>query len=334
VADFSGRVISGSTYAMACRAIGMQVRVYYVPATKAKMVADYFGRSYGEFSYEHLPKIPSLQTFAQPFRLRNSKTPNKSRSYEDWVIPNLGRQQRHLDFGCGQGDYIRYLQKNGYNSWGVEFFFRRGNAINKSAVRRMIDETIEAIREGGLFDHVMMDFVLNSVVDVQAAHDVLTCVGAFCKPGGTVYVSGRLPTMGEMGTKSRGAGAIQVLFLDDYGFSGQIHRGGWFYQLHNTKDQANEIMAAYYNPTFKMRFAGTKWMAMATKTVCYTEEMYAGAIEREFDLPWVGGERVGRAEAMLEVWRPAFREAHKGEVLQEWEGLPYIKPEIEQHGNQ
>jgi len=330
VADFAGRVISGSTYAMACRAIGMPVRVYYVPPTKAKMVADYFGRAYGEFSYEHLPKIPSLQTFAQPFRLRNSKTPNKSRSYEEWVIPNLGPQQRHLDFGCGQGDYIRYLQQNKYNSWGIEFFFRRGNAINKSAVRRMIDKAIEAIREGGLFDHVIMDFVLNSVVDVQAAHDVLTCVSAFCKPGGTVYVSGRMDTMGEMGTKSRGAGAIQVLFLDDYGFSGQIHRGGWFYQLHNTKPQVKEIMARYYNPTNKIRFAGTKWMAMATKAVYLSEEVCAGAIRREFDLPWVGGELVGRADAMLEVWRPAFHEAHAGLEMQEWEGLPYIKPKLEQ----
>ncbi len=128
VATFSGRVVSGATYAMSCRVIGMAVRVFYVPDEKAKMVAEFFGREYGVFSYDNLPKTPSLQTFAQPFRLRNAGHPNKSTSYEQWLLPNLGREQSVLDFGCGQGDYVRYMQKQGYNAFGIEFFFRRGRS--------------------------------------------------------------------------------------------------------------------------------------------------------------------------------------------------------------
>jgi ParB family chromosome partitioning protein len=312
VASFSGRVLSGATYAMACRVVGMQPRVYYVPDTKAQTVAEFFGREYGVFSYEHLPKTPSLQTFAQPYRLRNVGHPNKSTSYEKWLLPNLGREQRVLDFGCGQGDYIRFMRKQGFNAWGIEFFFRRGRSINKTQVRRFIDKAIKAIAEGGLFDHVMMDFVINSVVDKQAAHDVFVCANAFCKPGGTMYVSGRFPPAPEKAKKARGSGGIEVQFLDKDGFSGQLHFGGWFYQLYHTKESVMELLPKYFNETYKVRWAGTKWMMMAKKAVIHPLEEYEASIEREFNMPWVDGERIGKAEAMLEVWRPAHLAAIEG----------------------
>jgi ParB family chromosome partitioning protein len=221
------------------------------------------------------------------------------------------------------------MKKRGIDAYGIEFFFRRGRSINKTQVRRFIDLAVEGIKKGGLFDHVMMDFVINSVVNKQAAHDVLMCASAFCKPGGTMYVSGRFPPTPERAKKARGSGGIEVQFLDKDGFSGQLHFGGWFYQLYHTKPQVERIIAKYYNDIYKVRWAGTKWMMMAKKKVIHPLEKYEASLRREFDLPWVDGESVGRAEKMIDAWRPAFIKEHEGLEVTPWEGENYIKIEDE-----
>ncbi len=199
--------------------------------------------------------------------------------------------------------------------------------FNKTQVRRFIDKAVKQVGEHGLFDHVIMDFVINSVVDKQAAHDVLMCVNAFCKPGGTLYVSGRFPPAPERSKKARGSGGIEVQFLDKEGFSGQLHFGGWFYQLYHTKEKVQELIPQYYNDVYKVKWAGTKWMMMAKKKVIHPQDVYEAALNREFDLPWVDGERVGKNKEMLEVWRPAHEEAVRG-----LEVTPWIGPEAS-HGN-
>jgi hypothetical protein len=144
-----------------------------------------------------------------------------------------------------------------------------------------------------------------------------------------MYVSGRFPPTPERAKKARGSGGIEVQFLDKDGFSGQLHFGGWFYQLYHTKPQVERIIEKYYNDVYKVRWAGSKWMMMAKKKVIHPRETYEASLEREFNLPWVDGERVGKAKEMLEVWRPAFEESHKGLEVTPWEGEDYINTEDE-----
>jgi ParB family chromosome partitioning protein len=47
------------------------------------------------------------------------------------------------------------------------------------------------IKTDGLFDIVICDSVLNSVISAEAKSDVIYCCAAFLKPGGTLFISGR-----------------------------------------------------------------------------------------------------------------------------------------------
>ena len=126
VATKSGKCLSGAQYALSCKLVNLPVRVYYVEDTAAMQVRAIFQKQYGTFSYTHLPKTTYAQTFAQMYRTRTDKngTPRgvKAPNYEKIYIPGFQPGERILDFGCGQGDYVRLLQERGGRIWELNTF--------------------------------------------------------------------------------------------------------------------------------------------------------------------------------------------------------------------
>jgi ParB family transcriptional regulator, chromosome partitioning protein len=53
----------------------------------------------------------------------------------------------------------------------------------------------------------------------------------------------------------------------------------------------------------KFTHGSTSWQVTATKTVDLDPEIIEAAIQREFNLPWPNGERVGLTEDALRAWR-------------------------------
>jgi ParB family chromosome partitioning protein len=135
VASASGEVLTGQQYALACKLLRLPCRTFYVEDEKADIARGFFGRTYGVFSYDHLPRATYIQTFAQPFRLtEGAKTDNASMLYEQKVLKELRKEDRALDFGCGRGDYVKKLRGEGFDIRGIEFFRRRGHLIDTAAV--------------------------------------------------------------------------------------------------------------------------------------------------------------------------------------------------------
>lgn len=158
VATQSGEVVHASQYALACRVLGFQARVFRVADQHRDEALELLNAEYGRFTYGHLPKATYVQSFAQPFRLREgAEVANKSALYEGYVLPALRPGDRVLDFGCGQGDYVRKLRSSGVDIIGVELFARQGNAIAPTLVHRMIDALCTDLRARGWFDVVLAD---------------------------------------------------------------------------------------------------------------------------------------------------------------------------------
>lgn len=322
VATESGEVVSAGQYALACKMLGKPCRVYRIPDDKADQARAAFARRYGEFSYDHLPRTTYLQSYAQPYRLRGGDR-GTSQLYEDHVLPALKKTERALDFGCGQGDYVKHLKSQGYQITGVEFFRRMPprsvatkeawsiGAIDAHAVNGMIDELVTELREHGRFDVVILDAVITSTDTRQAENDVLTCLNAFCKPGSRVYISGRRRESVDQWLRStkradKTESKRYIEFVDKDGWTGLYRFGAWFFQRFHTQEQAREIALEYFgdeSPTLKQ--SGGMWqMALIKERAAQNTE---DAIAREFDLPWPSGRRVGRARDAVEAYCEALK---------------------------
>ena len=322
VATKSGKCISGAQYALSCKLVNVPVRVYYVEERDATLVRAIFQKQYGKFSYEKLPKTTYAQTFAQMYRVRKDKngTPRgvKAPNYEKIYIPAFRPGERILDFGCGQGDYVRMLQEKAVRIWGVEFFYRIGTHLNTEATHKMIDSLIQTLDQEGRFDTVICEFVLNSTDSLAAESAVMTCLNALCKPGGRMYASGRTREGVEMTLRGRAdTQDAGLAFLDDNGFSGKLLKGQWFYQKYHTRQQCQDLGARYLGPGHQVWdpvAMPSCFVLSGTKQVALAEAEAEAALRFEFNLMWPNGQSVGRADAVVAAWRRAVARERAGGV--------------------
>lgn len=324
VATQSGEVLVSGVYGICSKIHRLPCKVYVVPDNQRDAVMHFFGQRYGKFSYAHLPKTTWAQSLAQMFRLRSEeKVSQHSRTYETLVIPRIRKDMRVLDFGAGQMDYAKRLQKHGYDVTAIEFYFRKGALLDVGQVHRDIDALCADLKTRGLYDLVVCDSVLNSVDSVQAERDVLTCLNAFCKPSGTVIFSGRSRWTTEyrasQTTIKRDSHRKDVYFIDEHGMSAMYAAGVWRYQkMHYLKD-VQALATKFFGPHFTCynyesnhgataipatkEFNESSWGCVATKERTLPIEDVEASLAREFDLPLPEERRFGRSQDILEAWR-------------------------------
>jgi ParB family chromosome partitioning protein len=310
VVDRSGRVLAGQLYAYGCEILRQPLRVCVVPESQASEIRDRLGRTYGQFSYDHLPRTTWVQSLAQMYRIRSGREARgKSRTYETRVIPMLKRSMRVLDFGAGQMDYVRLLRRRRYRIQGVEFYLRKPGEMNLDlpAIHRHIDALCDSLRRGGLFDLVVCDSVLNSVDSERAQADVLATVNAFCRPGGTIIFSGRCREFMESTENNLGhcGAAIRkgVSFIDDRGFSAMYQRGVWLFQQFHRRAQAEQLGRRFIGADAQYLRTSSSWSVAGSKGV--RMRFPEGSIRREFELPLPDGTRLGRSADVLAALKVA-----------------------------
>ena len=309
VVDPEGHVLSGHFYALARARAGLDFRVRAVSAEDADDVRAAFAATYGTFSYEHIERATWNQSWAQLNRQPGGKT-GKSVLYERRVIPDLRRHERVLDFGAGHGQYAAKLRAEGYDVTDFEPYRKRGNALDVRAVRDMADRLAAELAERGRFDKVVCDSVLNSVDSPQAEAAVLTACAALCKPGGTVYVSGRTRERVEDLLKLKTGGQIKsanrrnVQFLDAEGFTGTLRNGEWFFQKVHSREEAEAVVREHVGDAPSYTRTSTSWQVRVTARGPSREAALA-ALEFEFDLPIPGGDTLGKSGPVVAAYLAA-----------------------------
>jgi len=315
VAAADGEVLSGAQYALACKLAHLPCRTYYVPLDSADSVRAAFNKVYGEFYYENLPKLTYMQTFAQLHRLRGGKserTPKGiiSPNYVNTYIPNFRNGERILDFGCGQGDYVRLLQGQGVRIWGMEFFYRAAQQINTGAVHQMTESLFHTLRTHGRFDTVICEYVLNSTDRLAAEQAVMTCLNAFCKPGGRIYATGRQyqdNTDYVDHTRPQANTQYHVSFLDPNGYTGKVRGGRWYYQKFHTDAMAETLAKTYIgrDAVLTKPYGDGLFMISGVKQHEMAEADVISALEYEFNLTWPNDLTVNRHREAIDAWRAA-----------------------------
>lgn len=318
VASQTGECVSGAQYALACAQMGYPVRTFYIKEEHKPIVKAMFQKAYGEFHYDQIQRETYIQTFAQPFRLRMDKAGNvegglPAPTWEWRVLPEYQPGETILDFGCGQGDYVKKLSHEGYPIWGIEFFYRAGNKLNTKAVHAMIDAHNARISTVGRYDIVVADYVLNSVDTVTAEEDVLRCLFAFAKQGAKVYFSGRRREAIENNVYStKHTTAVRgVEFLDSNGLSAIQRKGHWFFQKYHTKAEAIALARKFFTTNdANIRYSQneTQFQIKVIKdgTVIPSAEDIEASIRREFNLPWPSGKTVGKPDEAVAAWQAAL----------------------------
>lgn len=309
VADLRGNVLSSASYALAAHTIGMQARTYYVDDGTAPKVKAIFERAYGRYDYSKIERQTFNQTFAQMYRLRRAsgsapKRDNRSPTYE-WLLTQVSKTDRILDFGCGQGDYVAALKQMGYNILGLEFFRRDAKtvALDLAAANKMIDTLCLSLRLRGRFDVVICDYVLNSVDSQQAENDVMACVAGFLAPGGRAFFSGRRLERVVAGQNMRKHARAQreCEFLDEKNISALFRGGEWFFQKFHDKSHVDEIVRTYFRDDgeYEMQMKSSAWQASVIRQADKRPPDLEGALRREFDLPLPNGRSFGRHDDIL-----------------------------------
>lgn len=339
VATQSGEVIHCGQYALAAHITRTPLTAYIIPDDRKEEYQRFLNRQYGVFSYDHLEKDTWIQTFAQMFRLRPSNRKNsevaaegsaQSSLYENLVIPFIkdNPELTYIDFGAGQGDYVRMLRKMKVKIDELEFYRRvQGRkALDPAQSHRMITRTLAHVKLHGGYDVVICDSVMNSVDSLLAERSVLAMLNILCKPGGYIFFSGRTRDSvdGRLNAKASTGKASGLAFLDEHGFTALYREGHWFYQkFHNAEDI--EKLAAISN--FKDHEYITKFGANTYQVRCFKgdelpDDRVAEAVNFEFNLPIGPDMSYNRHEEALQVFREAIeRRKSEGFALVQGSGL-------------
>lgn len=299
-----GSVVFGSDYVKACQLLGLPVNAYLSEHPECE-VREALSQRYGEFSYQHLARDTYVQGLAQLTRLGQGRQ-RHSTLYENFVIPWLAEHPaaRVLDFGAGRCEYADRLAGQ-YNITPLEFFPNNGRQILVGKSQSMIDRFVRQL-EGGLFDAVVLDSVLNSVDSSEAEQAVMRCCNAVLRTGGILFVSGRPLDAAEEKlrmTKDRAIEKRFVEFLDAEGFTANYRKGHWYYQHYHSPDMVQALLSAngFTVQEKSWRRFGDSWQCQCRKAANLPRDIVISAIESEFNLPLPNGGSFNRHQDVLRV---------------------------------
>lgn len=298
--------VFGNNYIKAAKITGMPIHCCFVEESKRVMFEYYFKQDYGVFSYDHIERGDFVQGLAQPPRL---KVLPWSCLYEI-VVPHLQNEDRKsvkvFDFGCGKAQYITKLHKQlGYrNAIGLEFFNHNTVGISVEHGQEMVDDFIAFVKANGKFDYVICDAVINSVNTQEAEDAVLMCLNLFCKMGGKIFISGRnLEYMKQQTEANRNTTPMMSInFFDENGLTAIMKQGQWFFQKFLTDEDVDKIIKRMGFDVFVRKKSSGYFFIGAYKTMDFSKEEYAKAVDYEFNLKLPNNRRYNRHGDVKELF--------------------------------
>ncbi len=295
-------VVFGNNYLQAAKATGFKVHAYFLEESYRAMFDYYFKQDYGVFNYEHIEREDFVQGLAQPPRHGGI---DWSVLYRE-IVPYLTsdevdrRKIQILDFGCGKAMFITKLRKtlNFKNALGLEFFNHNTKGISIEKGNEMIDNFIATVKANGKFDVTICDAVVNSVNTQEAEDAVLMCLNLFCKMGGKIFISGRnLDYMKQQTEASRNTTPMMSInFFDEHGLTAIMKQGQWFFQKFLTDEDVDRIIERMGFDVFVRKKSSGYFFIGAYKTLEFSNEEYAKAIDYEFNLRLPNNQRYNRHE--------------------------------------
>lgn len=251
VANEKGEVVLNSDYAVSSKLLKSDVICFTIDSKVEQEFMSFLKLEYGQYFYDTLNIKTYNQLYCQMNRLRkNTKRSNKSSLYEKYVIPKITKEQRILDFGAGRCAYVNLLKKQCFKIFAYEPNFQNGTrGIDINEVVRMIKAIEKDIKKNGLFDVVILDSVLNSVVNDEVENYVITACNSFLKQDGLIFIGTRnLKNIKYKMSRNTSTEKTRSLeFFDKNNFSATFRDGVWTMQHFHDDETLNKLLKNYFN---------------------------------------------------------------------------------------
>lgn len=308
VTNEQGDVIINSDYAVACKTYKEKVLIYKMPNDQVEEFLSYMGLDYGSYHYESLGIKSFNQLHCQMNRLRGEDGGTmKSTTYENYVLPRLKKTDSLVDFGAGKMDYVKRLQKLGYKAVAYEPHFQKvgSNDIDvKAIVGHMKDLYMDLKTRGKLWDIVVLDSVLNSIVSNEFEHYVLTTCNALTSRTGTFITGTRnlkaIESKANLSKASNGSGRL-IEFLDKDNFSATFRSGVWTLQKFHSADTLRETLERYFHEVEVKDSTASNIYGVCRKPKMLPFEEYEKALNIEFNMEYPNGYKHNKQKPLVEL---------------------------------
>jgi ParB family chromosome partitioning protein len=306
VADPDGRIILNADYALAAKLARVPVLAYTLPAGDVQGFLDALARDYGVYDYTALGVKPYNQLLCQMNRLRRDEArgaksrDQKSTLYEGYILPAIKPGERLVDFGAGHGDYVARLLAAGHRAFAYEPHLQPAGArgISVRAVVRQLLNIAADVQAHGLYQHVVLDSVLNSLTSLQFEEWVLASCNALTAADGTFYAATRNRAFTQMHSNStymRAAGARRIEFLDPDAFSASFRSGVWTLQHFHTVEGLRELLDRYFHDvSLSLAASASTIQAVCRRPRSLPESTLREALDAELNMEYPGGYRHDR----------------------------------------
>lgn len=295
----NGNIIHNNDYAVCCKKLNLPCLVYKMNNDNAKLFLEYMKVDYGRYDYEALGIKAYNQTHCQ--MSRNGKI--HSRLYERYVMPNINKNQRIVDFGAGKKEYATRLRHLGYKTFAYEPHLKKVGTenLNVKQVVKDIYSIQKDISKNGLYDVVILDSVLNSITSLEFEHMVMVTCNSLMNENGIFYTGTRNLKSAEMERDVSRDQVRYIQFLDNDKFGATFRKGVWTMQKFNSAEMLKNLCEKYFNEVKVIDNNVTQLFAICRKPKKLSIDEYKRCLDTEFNMEYPNGYKHNKHELIVKT---------------------------------
>lgn len=295
VTDGDGNVILNAEYAYCAKKLGYGVLSYAIPNEDVPEFLECMGVEYGKYNFDNLGVKTYHQFLAQPKRLStDGRNANTSVLYKKYIIPQVQKTDRIIDIGAGRMTYVKLLKSQGYDIHAYEPSLMKKGAYNldmKGIIANILDAE-RVVKSKGLFDWVILEAVINSVVDDEFEKAVLTTCNACTSANGTLVTCTRnIESVEKEYERTKlSTGAAGLLYcLDDKNYAFSMMNGIVFKQKFHTRESYVALLENYFENVVVLACNAGYIYCACTKPKQLSREVYEEYLDKELNIEYPGG---------------------------------------------
>ena len=308
VVDSSGRVLLNAEYAYCAKKLGFGVLVYGIKDEDTAEFIDYLGKEYGKYNFDNLG-IKTYHQFKAQLVRRSSdgRRKNPSDLYEKYLIPSLEKSDHIIDIGAGRMAYMKLVKSMGYDIHAYEpsLMTSGGNNLDMRGIVANILDAEKAVKDRGLFNKVVLEYVINSVVNNDFERAVLVLCNACTSADGMLFTSTRNTEKMKRGMRVQSLSTKRgpdFYYLDENNYSLSISNGVAFKQKFHTPESYKTLLEQFYSDVQIIACNPTSIYCVCKRPKQLSIEEYERQLEKELNIEYPNGfnKHKGLMNALLE----------------------------------
>ena len=307
VTDGNGVVLLNAEYAYCAKKMGYGVLVYAIPNDDVEEFLRYINIEYGKYNFDNIP-IKTYHQFKAQLRRRSTdgRRLNVSNLYEKYLIPNLQKTDHIIDVGAGRMAYMKYVKSMGYDIHAYEpsLMTRGANHLDMKGIIANILDAEKAVKRRGLFNWVILEYVINSIVNDEFEKAVLTLCNACTAADGSFLTCTRniefITNRFKQKELSAGNG-IALYCLDEKNYALSISNGIAFKQKFHTQDSYVALLEQFYDDVQVIACTPSAIYCICKRPKQLSRKHYEEYLEKELNIEYPGGFKHNKHKGFMDA---------------------------------